>query len=81
MITKNIIEGLIILEKYRDKPDGYNVQAEHDAIYVYPTNQPVSDDDLAQLITLGWFQEDVHYIEDGFSALSYDPDESWACYT
>lgn len=30
MKTRDIIEGLTILEKYRTKPDGYNCGAEHD---------------------------------------------------
>lgn len=39
-MTKDIIEGLLILEKYRDDPDGYSVGAEHDVIYA-PRNGSV----------------------------------------
>jgi len=83
MRTSAIIEGLTILEKYRDKPDGFNCGAEHDILYVYSTDRPVKPDDLNRLIELGWFQEDAvdWEKEDEFSAKHYDPEEGWACYT
>jgi hypothetical protein len=82
MKTKDIIEGLTILERYRDKPDGYNCDAEHDVLYAYATDRPVEQPDLARLIELGWFQE-VEYDEDDgeFTANVYDPEEAWACFT
>jgi len=65
MRTSAIIEGLQILEKYRDKPDGYHCSAEHDVLYVYATDRPVSAVDLDRLSELDWFQSD----------------EGWTCFT
>ena len=84
MKTSAIIEGLTILEKYRDKPDGFNCGAEHDALYAYATDTPVGESDMARLIKLGWFQEGADYgdeDDDEFAAKHYDPEESWTCYT
>ena len=86
MKTSAIIEGMTILEKYRDKPDGYNCGAEHDVIYVYATPKSVEPDDLNRLVELGWVQEEVDYGDDeetggDFAAKHYDPEEGWACYT
>jgi len=79
MKTKDIIEGLVILTKYRDDQDGRDVGAEHDVLYAFSTDRPVETDDLARLVELGWFQEDVEY-EDDFAVENYDPEESWAAY-
>ena len=82
MKTKAIIEGLTIMEKYRDGEGGYNTGAEHDTLYVYPTAKPISGDDLDRLVALGWSQEDAALIDDEeFSARHYDPEESWYCFT
>lgn len=86
MKTKDIIEGLTILEKYRNNPDGFNCGAEHDVFYAYPTDRPVEQPDLDRLIEIGWFQEDADYGDDPdtdgeFAAKHYDPDESWSCFT
>lgn len=85
MKTTAIIKGLVILEKYRDKSDDFNVGAEHDVIYAFRTDRPVEGADLDRLIELGWFQEDVDYGDDeetgrDFAVKHYDPDESWACF-
>lgn len=74
MRTSSIIEGLTILEKYRDKPDGYNTGAEHDQIFAYAPDIPVSPDDATRLALLGWFQEGMQHGE-------FSPLEGWACYT
>lgn len=86
MKTSAIIEGMTILEKYRDNPDGFNCGAEHDVIYVYATSRPVEVDDLKRLVELGWFQEAVDYGDDeetggDFAVKHYDTEESWTCYT
>lgn len=83
MKTSAIIEGLTILEKYRDKPDGYNCGAEHDVLYADATDRPVEQPDLDRLIELGWFQEDAYTDDDAdeFVAVHYDPSECWACFT
>ena len=83
MKTVEIIEGLTILQKYRTSQAGYNVGAEHDVLYAYATDTPVSPEDLARLIELGWFQ-DTDFGDDeetgDFAAKHYDPDESWECF-
>jgi|JI8StandDraft_1071087.scaffolds.fasta_scaffold598636_1 hypothetical protein len=86
MKTPKIIEGLTILQKYRDEPDGFHTGAEHDCIYAFQTSKPLSQEDLARMIELGWFQEDTDYGDDeetggDFAAKHYDPEESWCCYT
>jgi hypothetical protein len=85
MKNSAVIEGLQILEKYRDKPDGYDLGAEHDVLYAYRTDRPVEQPDLDRLIELGWFQEEVDYGDDDetggeFAAKHYDPEESWTAY-
>lgn len=86
MKTTAIIEGLTILERYRDKPDGFNIGAGHDQLYAYSTDRPIEGNDLERLIELGWFQEEVNYGDDEetgscFAAKHYDPDEGWCCFT
>ncbi len=86
MRTKDIIEGLTILEKYRSEPDGYNTGAEHDQIYAYATDSPVSEEDVKRLVELGWFQPDVEIgrpesdSSQDFSIENYDPSERWSCF-
>lgn len=81
MKTKDIIEGLLILEKYRDNVDGYNTGAEHDELFAYPTDRPVEQPDLDRLIELGWRQYGADIDEDEeFSAKHYDIEESWQCF-
>jgi hypothetical protein len=80
MKTKDIIEGLTTLEKYRTKPDGYNTGAEHDQIYAYRTNEPVSESDVKRLVELGWFQPHVDTGGGEFTAEHYNAEEGWSCY-
>lgn len=83
MKTSAIIEGLTIIEKYRDTPHGFNTGAEHDAIYAYPTDRPIGGDDLARLVELGWLQEGTECddADDAeFDVQYYDQAESWVCY-
>jgi len=77
METSALIEGLIILEKYRHEPNGCNTAADHDIIYVYATDKPVKTEDINRLIELGWEQE---FSGSEFTAKDYNPEESWQCY-
>lgn len=80
MKTCDIVEGIQILAKYRDKP-GWDLGAEHDVIYCFNTDRPVTPEDLQRLVDLGWFQEDADYDpSDGFKVENYDPEESWTAY-
>ena len=83
MTTQNLIDGLLLLKNYRDKP-GYDAGAEHDVLYGYATDKPLSNDDVETMIALGWHQEsdNIDYSEgEEFSVKYYDPDESWVFYT
>jgi hypothetical protein len=83
MRLTDLIEGLDIFKTYFDDTTGYHVGAEHDVIYVFPTDRPVSEEDVERLIALDWHQEDVE-IEDedaDFSPEHYSPDETWSHYT
>jgi len=72
MKLNEIIEGLKILQKYYDNPDDHHVDADHDIIYVYATQKPVSEEDLKKLHEFGFNQP-------GFDAEAgeYSPDENW----
>lgn len=74
MNLRNFMAGLEILRPYFDDPDGYHLGAEHDQIFVFATDQPVSDEDVAKLRELGWIQPDLG--EDA----PYDPAESWSAF-
>lgn len=80
MRTKDIIEGLTILQKYRENPDGFHCGAEHDVFYAYATDQRLDDADLARMIELGWTQERDDYDEE-FAVKHYNEDEGWQCFT
>lgn len=88
MQTAKIIEGLTILEKYRDKPDGYNTGAEHDVVYAYETDKPVEQPDLSRMFELGWRQEeplpdeseDIGDDTVEFHVRRYNPRSSWRAY-
>lgn len=78
MKTTDLIKGLQILQPYYSNT-GYNTGAEHDVIYAYATDAPLTDDDIAKMIELGWIQEDAEY-GDEFTAADYDAEESWSVY-
>lgn len=82
MRTAAIIEGLTILEKYHDRPNGFNTGAEHDILYAYATAQPVATADVERLVELGWWQGEVHIDGDEeYAAKHYEKDEGWECFT
>lgn len=80
METHKIIEGLEILEQYRNK-SGFDVCAEHDVLYAYSTDQELTQKDLGRMIEMGWHQEYIglDYSTD-FSSVDYKVDENWFCY-
>lgn len=82
MKTPAIIEGLTILQKYRDKPDGFHTGAEHDVLYSYATDKPLSQEDLTRMVELDWWQEvSCGDRDDEFSVEHYDASEGWSCFT
>lgn len=82
MSLEKFMKGLHILLPFYDKPDGYHLGAEHDQIYIYATDRPVGADDVAELLSLGFFQPDVHLPEDQDEATvaDYKPDKGWSVY-
>lgn len=82
MTIDNLIAGILILRPYYDT-DGHHVGAEHDQIYLYKTDKPLSTEDVLKMRALGWFQEsDEEDEETGEARLgSYDPNESWSHHT
>jgi hypothetical protein len=72
MNLKNFADGLSIIRKYYKNPDGYHMGAEHDQIYLYATDNPMSAEDVAALRLLGWFQPEIG--ED------YSPEDRWSCF-
>lgn len=78
MKTTNLIESLIIFNKYSDS--AYMVGADHDVIYFYALDCEMHYDDISRLIELGWKQ--IIDIESGkeFTPDLYDKNESWCCY-
>jgi len=79
MGAKNLVEGLQTLMPYYDHPDGFNAGAEHDAIYAYATDRPLSKQDIERMIDLNWVQERDDYDRD-FSADDYNQYEGWVKY-
>ena len=75
--TKDVIAGMQILLPYYDKDDGYQTGADHDVIYMYATDRPVSEEDRAKLEALGWHQEGADEPEEEGGLPSYDADEGW----
>ncbi len=65
-----LIVGLQILDKHYDA-DHY-ICAEHDEIYLPPTDQPLSEEAYQELIALGWHQPGTDI---------YDPKEQWIAIT
>jgi hypothetical protein len=83
MKTKDIVQGMQILAPYYDDPDGYNIGAEHDQIYLFATDRPLPPEDVKKMHDLGWFQENMDDEDDdgsGEASKTYDPEESWTAY-
>ena len=81
MTLSDFTKGLDILRKYYDDPDGYCLGAEHDIIYVYSTDKPVSPEDLEKLFAMNWFQPDVDTGDEDLPKVEqYDLEEGWGAF-
>ena len=81
MTVKELLDGLNVLRPYYVDPDGYTIGAEHDQIYAYSTDRPLTKEDVKRMCDLGWFQEDVEVDDDkDFGPDNYNPEESWSAY-
>ena len=76
MLLSDMIEGLKTLQPYYCGCDGHHISAEHDQIYVTPTDRPLTPDDVQKLYGLGWFQPGHVDVVD-----SYDPTVPWSAFT
>ncbi len=81
MTTTNIIAGLQLLDGYRDKPGSYDVGADHDVIYAYATDKPLSESHVKKMIALGWFQEGKTVATGEMPVSDYDASECWMAFT
>lgn len=81
MNLSEILGGIETLRPFYEKPDGFHVGAEHDVVYLYATDKPLTPEAVAKMVEFGWFQEGAEYDpRDGFKAENYDPSESWTAY-
>lgn len=74
MILSKFIAGLETLRPHYKDGDGYHIGAEHDQFYAYATDTPLSDDEVAKMRELGWFQPDT-------SEEIYSPEDGWSAFT
>lgn len=70
------IKGLQTLQPYYNGGDGYHIGAEHDQFYAYQTANPLTEEDVAKMRELGWFQPE----QDSDDA-PYDPENGWSAFT
>ena len=73
MKTRDLMAGMSIIIKYYDTPDGYHTACEHDQIYMFATDKPISPEHVQELHAYGWFQEGIEEPE-------YSPYESWSAF-
>ena len=57
MTTQNIIAGLQLTQLYRNRKDTFATGADHDVIYIYATDRPLSEEHVNTMIDLGFHQE------------------------
>lgn len=76
MNLQSFTDGLDILKVYYNDPTGYHLAADHDQIFLYPTDRPVVEADVERLSNLGWFQAETS----GDLPESYDSAEGWSCF-
>jgi len=76
MKINDFVEGIQILQKYYDDSNGFHLGADHDIIYLYSTDNPLSEEDVKRLHELGFFQEGYDN-ETG----EYGPDDGWCAFT
>lgn len=81
MNLKNILHGITILSGYYDDPEGYHLGAEHDTLYLYATDRPLTRGDIELMIKLNWCQVyDERETGVDFEPKDYRPEESWVAY-
>lgn len=74
--SKEVVVGINILLTYYDKPDGYHCSAAHEEIYMYPTNRPLSSEDVQLMLKNSWFQSEGISQDEG----EYNPEDGWTTF-
>lgn len=72
MRLSQFISGLQILLPHYNGGDGYAIGAEHDQVYAFATDTPLSESEVQQMRGLGWSQPANE--EDD----PYDAQEGWS---
>lgn len=78
MKLSELAQAVQIMSTYYDDPDGYHVAAEHDQIFLYATDRPLTAEDVARMLALGWFQESGATDDE---PEAYDAEEGWQHFT
>lgn len=74
MSLKDFIDGMEIIKMYYDDLEGYHIGAEHDQIYLYETNRPITPEHREMLKELDWFQPELDEEDE------YDPNVGWSSF-
>lgn len=77
MKTEDVLGGIDILSCYYKKDNKFTIGADHDVIYMYATDEPLSEKDYNKMKNLGWSQTTTLHSD---TYRSYDPEESWCAY-
>ena len=80
MRTREIIAGLQILMPFYTDQNGYHTGANLNEIYAYPTDKPISDVALDNMIGFGWHQDyEGRNNDERYTRKEYRPDQRWVC--
>jgi hypothetical protein len=74
-VIKDLLEGIAILSKYYEDPEGHNYTCEHDEFIMFRTQTRVDKEDYLALIDLGWDQPEAGNDDHDYDL--YDEEESW----
>lgn len=80
MKTSNIIEGMVTLLPYYDHQNGYHTECIYKNLRMFPTDRPLSEEDLNKMISLDWYQDIPGYNGYNFKPEHYRQDEAWISY-
>lgn len=75
MRLNDFLQGITILQKYYNNPNGFHLGADHDVIYLYGTDSPLTEEDFKRLTDLGWTQFGWVNTDNDYSL--YNAEESW----
>lgn len=70
----NLIEGLKTLQPYYNG-DGYHIAVSNDQFRCFPTDKPLTPEDVQKMRDLGWFQPEQDDDDE------YNAQEGWSAFT